>query len=240
LAWGKKDKDKNKESTPEQSPPPFDPAVQKKVLELISLIEMKPTGVFVNNQGRVEVPPNHQPYNPDGSRNQDFTVTHDTPSGGAIMVNHEQKRQQAVRDLIAIGRPAVDELARALTREYMTYRSLYAYALGEIRDPRAVPALLKYLEDGQEKLKNVPFVRENGDPAFAEQLEASGNKMIQDAGEALSKITGQNYGPDLAKWKEWWEANKDRVGPTPNLIEYTANPPSSQPPVHYDKDLANP
>jgi hypothetical protein len=226
-------------AAPVPAPPPVDPELQKKILDLINIVEYKPSGLYVNNNGKVDVPPDHQPYNPDGSRNENFTVTHDTPGGEVPLAANEARRQQSIKDLIAIGRPAVDELCKALTRDYFLHRDLYAFALGEIRDPRAVPALLKYYQDGLEKLKNVPFVRQNGDEQTAVKLETTGNKMVGDAATALQKITGQAYGNDFPKWQAWWDANKAQVGPTPNLIEYTANPPdgSSSPEYHFDPSL---
>lgn len=213
-----------------------DPAAQNRVKSLIALIESKPTGLIVNNTGRVETPPGHQPYTADGSRNQNFKVVPDYEnSQAATVVNMDQRRAQAVSELIAIGKPAVDELARALVTEAYEHRNFYAYALGEIKDPRAVPALLKYMEDGKMKLSMVNSVRSSGNAQMAANLEKQGNQMVSDASIALQKITGETYGPDLVKWQTWWNANKQKVGPTPNLIIFTANPPP--PAVHYDPNL---
>jgi len=85
------------------------------------------------------------------------------------------------------------------------------------------------------KLKNVETVKSLGNVALAQKLEGEGNQMIADSAAALSKITGQNYGSDLPQWNAWWEANKQKVGPTPQIIQYTANPPPEK--VHFDPRL---
>lgn len=251
LAWGKKknkkkDEAKAAETDPKKSDKPaepkkIDPALEKKIKSLIATVEKKATGTIVNNDGSVEVPPDHQPYNPDGSRNQDFKVTHDHEGGTATYrANLDKQRELAIKELIGIGPPAVDELSRALTRDYFQYRPMYAYALGEIGDPRAVPALLKYFETGEMKLKNVDFVRSAGNVEMAARLERDGHKMMDDAASALSKITGQSYGRDHKKWSAWWEANKEKVGPVPDLQEYTANPKDSNKEMHFDPSLLGP
>ncbi|HUT55340.1 MAG TPA: hypothetical protein VM658_18265 [bacterium] len=219
--------------------PAAGPAVQNRGKALIALIESHPNGLIVNNNARVESPPSNQPYTADGSRNQNFKMVPDL-SGNQIAqsVNMDQRRAQAVQELIAIGKPAVDDLAVALVTEGNQYRNLYAYALGEIKDPRAVPALIKYLEDGKAKLSMVGSVRASGNQPMAAKLEKQGASMAADSSLALQKITGQTYGTDLVKWQTWWNANKEKVGPTPNLILYTANPPA--PAVHYDPNLLKP
>jgi len=55
-------------------------------------------------------------------------------------------RETAIR-LVKIGRPAVDALIVALKDKHPDVRSGAAYALGEIRDPRAVGSLIIALKD---------------------------------------------------------------------------------------------
>jgi HEAT repeat protein len=58
-----------------------------------------------------------------------------------------------------------------------------AWALGEIKDRRAVKPLIDALGD---QIKDVR----------------------KKAALALKEITGKDFGKDPAKWQEWWEKNK--------------------------------
>jgi HEAT repeat protein len=62
-----------------------------------------------------------------------------------------------------------------------------AWALGKIRDPRAVEPLIAALKDEN------PSIQE-------------------DAEKALMQITGKDFGPDPVKWQNWWKQNKGNVG----------------------------
>jgi hypothetical protein len=64
-------------------------------------------------------------------------------------------------------------------------REAAVYALGELKDPRAVEPLIEALKDEN------PDVRER-------------------AANALQKITGQNFGENPEEWQKWWEKNKGR------------------------------
>ena len=57
------------------------------------------------------------------------------------------KRERARESLVAIDRPAVEPLSKALKREGVRVRWEAAKALGEIGDLWAVPALVEALED---------------------------------------------------------------------------------------------
>lgn len=64
-------------------------------------------------------------------------------------------------------------------------RALAIDALGETREALAVPALVPLLDDPDSEVSSA--VR-----------------------GALTTITRQDFGPSSAKWRTWWEANKDR------------------------------
>jgi hypothetical protein len=202
----------------------------------MAVVEIQPEGLVISNRGKVDAPPDHKTYTADGSRNENFVVTPDySQAEAALAINHDQRRAQAVQELIKIGGPAVDKLAVAVAADHNRDLHYYCYALGEIGDPRAVPAILKYFKDGRMKLKTAPASRSLGNENLARELEEEGRRMIAESVLSLQKITGESYGPDGAKWIAWWDANKADVGPTPKLILYTANPPA--PKVHYDPSM---
>jgi len=219
--------DKNKEGSPKgirvQSPLPRDPAAEKRAAELISMIESRQSGLFINNKGKVQQAPDNRPYSADGSRNQNFRVSH-SHEGGAISVQEIDKpRAQAVKELIEIGKPALPCLCRALVNDTYRYRRFYVLALSEIKDPRAVPALIEYMQEGRMRKSTAQSIK-SINPDTASKLESEGDNMMEEAAAALSRITGEKFGKDLSKWRAWWEANKERIGPTPSLQSFTANP----------------
>ena len=101
--------------------------------------------------------------------------------------NNAHIRDDAVAALCFIGdKSAVPVLIKALEDEAEFVRSHTAEALGEIGDKTAVSALIQALSD-----KNID-VRLNAE-------------------EALKKLTGQDFDPDPAKWRAWWDENKDKI-----------------------------
>lgn len=199
------------------TPQVADAALDARIRALILAIEDKPSGVIINNAGYIENAPANQPYNPDGSRNENFRVTPDLSGANtAYMLNGEQRKQKAYEELVRIGRPAVPLLSMAVVMEGYDQRPIYVKALGEIRDPRAVPHLIKYMEDGKMMLSMAASMVSLGNTVEAKKLQCDGNKMMADAADALAKITGQNYGPNLGPWRQWWEQNQSKVqGPIP-------------------------
>jgi hypothetical protein len=217
----------SQESTPARG---ADAQVQARINQLIKLINLKPNLVTVNQSHQVVKDPNHQPYNPDGTRSQDFTVRpdHSHPSISQA-INVEQNRETWTRELIQIGKPAVSALVKALTYEGHEYREYYARALGGIGDLRAVPAVLKYYQDGVIQVNLAKMIRSSGDQAAAMECEKKGQTMKQAAVQALEQISGQKFGDDLAKWNQWWIENKAKVEPLPVPKHYSANPAPSSP-----------
>ena len=69
--------------------------------------------------------------------------------------------------------------------EAVQNRGLAVEALGETRDPVAVPALMPLLDDP--------------DPSVVDAVRM-----------ALIKVTRQDYGTSSEKWRAWWAANKER------------------------------
>jgi hypothetical protein len=93
--------------------------------------------------------------------------------------------EQAKRQLIAIGRPAVQPLIEALQHRNPRVRIEAADALGYLGDPRAVDPLIEALGD------DVGMVR-----SWAEA--------------SLFQLTGKVFGRDPGRWRHWWGAHKDR------------------------------
>lgn len=81
---------------------------------------------------------------------------------------------------------AVEPLISCLMNESWEVRAQAAYVLGKIGDPRAVEALISVLTD--------------------EDIPSRSNARF-----ALKKITGEDFGVDQARWKEWWEENKEKL-----------------------------
>ncbi len=250
--WGKKKDDKKEEKKPDDKsgkdeksfkdlpPLPDDPEsrARARARSLIAAVEKVYSGaVFVG--GKIDEDPSHRPYNPDGSRNQNFYVAPDyANTEGAEMLNADRKRALALKQLIEMGLPAAPELCRAMVTGGYRYRHFYAYALGEIGDPRAAPALIKYMEDGKSMIEVSEAIKATGDTTHARELETRGRRMMSQGAGALGQITGESYGPDLAEWKAWWERHKAEIGETPNLKTFNVNPDS--PKVHYDPETFKP
>ena len=202
-----------------------DAQFQARINRLIQLINLKPNLIAVNQSNQVLKDPNWRPYNPDGTRNQDFTVRPDYSHPSiSRAVNAEQNRETAVNELIKIGKPAVPALVGAVTNEGYEYRQYYARALGGIGDMRAVPAILKYYRDGVMQVNLARMIRESGDAAAAGECENKGRVMKQAAIKALEKMSGQKFGDDFAKWNQWWNENKANVNALPVPKHYSASP----------------
>jgi len=212
-----------------------DAAQDARIRSLILAIEDKPSGVYINNAGYIQSAPVNQPYNADGSRNENFQVHPNLSGADAVYaLNGEARKQKAYDELVKMGRPAVPLLCMAVVMEGYEQRPLYIKALGEIRDPRAVPYLMKYMEDGKMMISLSSTAASAGNTTEAKRMDAEGKKMMADSADALAKITGQNLGPNLGPWRQWWEANKSKVqGPMPPLLLYqvgtTGAPPGPMP-----------
>jgi HEAT repeat protein len=105
---------------------------------------------------------------------------------------------------------AVEPLIVALTSPNERLRSEAAEALGKIKDPRAAEPLIAALKDQSARGRAARALGEIKEPRAIEPLIA----MLKDqsngwyAAEALKKITGQDFGTDHGKWKQWWEKSK--------------------------------
>ena len=94
-------------------------------------------------------------------------------------------RGAAAGGLITAADPRTfDPLVQALKDNYDRVRNLSSQALGAIKDRRAIEPLIDIVTN--DKVELVRF----------------------QAGRALGKITGENFGEDGARWKTWWERQK--------------------------------
>ncbi|MGH9579498.1 MAG: hypothetical protein ACRD2R_00780, partial [Terriglobales bacterium] len=82
--------------------------------------------------------------------------------------------------LTGIGAPAVEPMLILLKQERLRYRNLLIDSLGEIGDQRAIEQLVSELD----------------------------KSASRNATQALEKITGEKFGQDKSKWREWWAAKK--------------------------------
>ncbi len=217
---------------------PADPAAQQaRINKLIEQIEYIPDGIMVNRAVTVVTQQDRKQYNPDGTYNHNFKVNPDY-SAPAIsrFVKPDAHRMGYTNELIKIGKPAVPALMLAVCQESHKFREYYCIALGQIKDLRAVAALLHYYQDGVEQFKVAKGIRSMGDEAWAVKVETRGRMMKDQALVSLRSMTGQDLGDDIKAWERWWESKKKQVGPIPPLTTYTANPektrsPGTNPPV---------
>jgi hypothetical protein len=95
-------------------------------------------------------------------------------------------------------------------------REAAVYALGELKDPRAVEPLIEALKDKDWSVRKraVEALGKLKDPRAVEPLiEALKDEVWnvrRSAADALQEITGQHFGRDPEKWQKWWEENKGR------------------------------
>ena len=119
---------------------------------------------------------------------------------GCKSAPNEEAPAQPAQQNQAAGDQAKDdritELIYRLKEPAASSRESAARELGEVGDERAVPALIEALGD-----ENI------GSPAAVAWEMVLANYRATIAG-ALTKITGENFGPDHTKWKEWHDKKK--------------------------------
>lgn len=116
----------------------------------------------------------------------DYIIGPDFPLAKLLDTHSGYLRMEVEKALIKIGAPGVDSVITMLRYPSWTTKQSAAEVLGELKDKRAVGPLIEVLN---EKGYNVEWAW----PRVA---------------EALTKITGENFGTDYEKWKNWQELNK--------------------------------
>lgn len=75
---------------------------------------------------------------------------------------------------------------------------------------RAAKALLNGNSSGAEVLRHLGPAAEPSVPTLIKALAGKRRALRQPLAECLEKITGQNFGEDPAKWRQWWESRKNQ------------------------------
>ena len=73
-----------------------------------------------------------------------------------------------------------------------------------------------YSDDPAERRCAALALGKIGKPAVEPLIAALKDKdsgVRKDAAEALTKITGKDFGRDQAQWRDWWERNKASFSP---------------------------
>jgi hypothetical protein len=160
-----------------------------------------------------------------------------------------------LRELKEIGAPAVAAICVELDRtERDTEQRLHLMALRLIKDPRAVPTLIRALERVASRSSDHGFQVEDQalrafldahywNPQQRDPRHSSFNRGITECIAALEAITGHSEGhapirdvtADRAafadRWRRWWEVNQDRFATAAELATVEA--------ARYDGDLVS-
>jgi vesicle coat complex subunit len=103
----------------------------------------------------------------------------------------------------------VPEFISALKDENSVVRMVAVWALGELKDPRAVEPLISALKDENRDVRRVAAgaLGELKDPRAVEPLISAlkdeNGSVRRAAAASLLEITGEDFGEDEAKWRDW-------------------------------------
>jgi hypothetical protein len=101
------------------------------------------------------------------------------------VIGVDESTQKVIDELVGIGEPALSPVIAALRSENRTTRYNAVSVLGKMKSLGAVEALISALEDES------PYVQTN-------------------AALALETLTGEKFGKEAPKWREWWERRKNK------------------------------
>jgi HEAT repeat protein len=112
----------------------------------------------------------------------------------------------------------IDDLLAALLVSRPGIRSAAIEALAGLTDPRVVPGLAKVAADAKADLGARQAAlyalgrssRKDAGAVLVAQLESDSEGLRRTAVIALTELSGQNFGPDVAKWQSWWDRHKDQ------------------------------
>lgn len=123
--------------------------------------------------------------------------------------------QAVVGALIRIGPPAIKHIIIALNDDDRDVRRGAVDALSVMKESQIVEPLIAALKDKDAYVRCSAAVglSEIKDPRSVEYMIivlSDENRDVQNCIESgLIKITGENYGKDLEKWRQWWSQNKN-------------------------------
>jgi HEAT repeat protein len=112
----------------------------------------------------------------------------------------------------------LDELLAALTANHPRVRQAVAETLAVLPTPGLVSRLQGVAGDDEADLavrQTALWVlgrcgRKQAAEALVRRLAADNEDLRRVAAAALADLTGQNYGTDVARWRDWWARHKHR------------------------------
>lgn len=129
---------------------------------------------------------------------------------------------QALTAALCLERDArfLDELWGRMRGGSPALRQATADVLAEMADPSVVRRLRELVDDSQAEaaLRRTALNtlgrtgRKEAVAALLEQLGGSDEGMRATAAETLNAVTGLQYGPDLNRWRQWWQRYKEQSG----------------------------
>jgi len=129
-------------------------------------------------------------------------------------------RNILVHALGEFGSEAVSFLSTALEDTDPRTRYLAALALGGTHDPAAADALLAATDDPEPSVRTAvlyaltALIGERAIPPLLKALDDQDAEVRYYAVKALTWSTGQQFGEDPTKWREWWgKQQADRATP---------------------------
>lgn len=204
--------EKSYEETSKEDKASAQKELEEKAMGLIEQIVKEPELIVENEKATVIDDPKRSVKKPDGTINPDYEVLPD--GSDAIfesLVNLEKNRKRSAEELSKMGKEVVPLVVAALMNEGYNHREYLVWVLGELRDPRAVPFLLKYYQDAIQLAKMSELMEKTGETKKATSCKESADKMKKSAVSALRKISGLNFEDDFKSWRSWWKTIESKT-----------------------------
>lgn len=106
-----------------------------------------------------------------------------------------------------------EEWVKQLEGDGIFKRGRAAHALGILKDPATIPALIKALHDKNMTVRNfvVRALAAIGEPAIPDLIQALKDQdqdVVGRVAQLLKIITKQDFGKDVGKWEDWFKKRK--------------------------------